>query len=75
MKMYSPKDRKDMAKGYAKGRNERYMKKGMGPKVMKNHGNTYPIETTDAEYYDMNRMKNKPMNRQGYCKQAFDYKY
>jgi len=33
------------------------------------------IETTDAEYFDMNRMQNMPMQRRGYNMMAFDYEY
>ena len=33
------------------------------------------IETTDAEYFDMNRMQNRPPQQRGYNDMAFDYEY
>lgn len=69
------KDRKDMSrgtrdydKGYAKG-----MKVGSG--VMKNHGNTQSIPTTSPEKFDLGKVDWLPMERRGYCMEAYDYKY
>ncbi len=71
MAKYSKQDRKDMSmgtrdydKGYAKGK-----------KVMGHDGKVDKIQTTDAEQYDMGRVQRRPMERRGYCKEAFDYKY
>lgn len=83
MAKYSAQARKNMSmgtrdydKGYSKGKNERYMSKGMGKdKIMKNHGNTSSIETTDAEQFDLGRVDFRPMMRRGYCMEAYDYKY
>lgn len=49
--------------------------KGSSGKIMKNHGNTTSIATTNAQLYDMGRVKNRPFCQEGYPSQAFDYKY
>lgn len=41
-------------------------------------GCAYPkmkIETSEAEKYDIKRIKEKPMNTQGYSQMAFKYDY
>jgi hypothetical protein len=51
------------------------MMKGKSQKVMKNHGNTQPIETTSPQKFDMGRVKPSKMEYKGYSNKAFDYKY
>lgn len=67
------------AYGSGSSSNGRYMGmikgKGMNKEVMKSDGNVFPIETTDAQKFDMGRMKILPMERRGYPEKAFDYKY
>ena len=84
MAKYSMKDRKNMSmgardydKGYAKGKNERYMKgmSGMNKKVMGHDGKVERIETCEAEKYDMGRVQMRPYTSRGYDKQAFDYSW
>lgn len=75
MAKYSMKDRKDMSrgtrdydKGYAKG-------KGMGKKIMGHDGSVHKIQTTNAQKYDLSRMKWIPFCRDGYDREAFDYQW
>jgi len=52
-------------------------KKGMAPRggLFAKDPKMKQIETTDAEYFDMNRVNNLPMERRGYNMMAFDYEY
>ena len=63
--------------GMDKGQyNNKYMKmmRGKSGKIMKNHGNTSPIDS-DAQKFDMGRLQKCKMERRGYSDKAFDYKY
>lgn len=64
-KMYS-------GKAYGSG-----AKKGMAPRggLFAKDSKMKNVKTTDAEYFDMDRMKNRPMERRGYNAMAFDYEY
>lgn len=58
--------------------NNRYMKAMKGNKsnmkLMKNHGNTYPINT-NSQKFDMGRMQPSKMEYKGYANKAFEYSY
>ena len=60
---------------YMKNGNDKYMPKGMGGKVMGHACAVKPIETCQAEKYDVKRLKMMPQNSKGYNSQAWDYKY
>jgi len=45
-----------------------------GGKVMKNHGNTSSI-SSDAQSFDLNRMKWLAKEKRGYDSKAYEYKY
>jgi hypothetical protein len=70
-------DYKGMDKSQYSG-NDRYMKMMKGGKsnmkLMKNHGNTYPI-SANAQKFDMGRLNASKMEYKGYPDKAFDYKY
>ena len=75
-----PKYSKKMGYDKSGGHNEKYKSmirgsSGKSMELMKNHGNTYPIETTAAQKFDMGRMQVRPMEYRGYPDKAFDYKY
>ena len=65
---------------YGKSHNMKYMsmlrgKSQKGMDYMMNHGNTYAIETTAPQKFDMGRMKPSKMEYKGYADKSFDYKY
>jgi len=70
-------DYKGMDKAQYMG-NDRYMKMMKGGKanmkLMKNHGNVYPINA-NAQKFDMGRLNASKMEYKGYPDKAFDYKY
>ncbi len=74
-----PKYSKKMAYDKTSGHNSKYMGmlggSGSSMKLMKNHGNTYPIATTSPQKRDMGRLQIRPMEYRGYSDKAFDYKY
>jgi hypothetical protein len=63
-------NKSNMMKGYG---NDRYSVKGMGGKLMKNHGNTRPINTDQNQ--QMGKVQWRAMDYRGSPDQAFDYKY
>jgi hypothetical protein len=65
-----------MDKSYAKGKNEKYMSKGMksSGKVMGHDGKVYSINT-NSEQYDMGKIRYDSVGTKGYPRQAFDYQY
>lgn len=80
MAKYSMKDRKDMSmgtrdydKGYARGRNERYMPKGMNKQIMGH--DKRPMEISVPAGQGFSEVKPFKSGNLGYPSKAFDYKY